>query len=376
MFSSNMTPLRFLLRLLVFLLVLTAVLEVWFRMVTPAAEIPMSYFDPRAKIDRFDPEGPSEGLFTVGRLARRAGEWRVNNAGWISAVDYFPSAERSKPLIAIFGDSYIEGFLSDVQQHVDVELQEALAARYDVYAFGKSGWYLEQYVATARYVSLEFQPSILVIFVAGDDVKASLRENGTSSAKWFQLGTEDTGFVEVAPTVGQSRLTSLKRAVNYSASARYLLFNAKLRLPWEAQPAIENPASESKQQQGNASAGGEFQGTDAEVQKLLPAAQFMVTTLCEENPGISIVFVGDGPRYLLSDEINPATMNPDVAAIQKASESFSSCHFLDLRRVFSEDWASHHRRFESIDESHWNPYGNQVVAQALAAFLVSEGLTN
>ena len=51
-------------------------------------------------------------------------------------------------MVALFGDSYIEGFLTDVDQHVDAYLPELLSPSSDAYAFGGSGWYLEQYVAT------------------------------------------------------------------------------------------------------------------------------------------------------------------------------------------------------------------------------------
>ena len=129
MFSSRRGPVLFLLRVVVFLLVFTALAEVWLRTVTPASETPLSYQDTSSMIIRFDPTGPREGLYTVGRMARRGGQWRVNNAGWISAVDYAPAAERERPLIALFGDSYIEGFLTDVDQHIDAYLPELLESR-------------------------------------------------------------------------------------------------------------------------------------------------------------------------------------------------------------------------------------------------------
>ena len=233
MSSSRRGPVIFLLRVVVFLLVFAALAEVWLRTVTPASEVPLSYQDARSMIFRFDPSGPREGLYTVGRLARRGGNWRVNNAGWISAVDYVPATKRDRPLVALFGDSYIEGFLTDVDQHVDTYLQEVLKPVSDVYAFGLSGWYLEQYVAASRYAASLYQPDLLVIFIDGGDVSDSVRENGVVSPDLWQITANGGRFAEVPPTeiytpepqgtagqaVGNRQLPSLQREARASRNA-------------------------------------------------------------------------------------------------------------------------------------------------------------
>lgn len=374
MSSSRKTPLWFIARLLVFAVLLGIVSEVWFRTITPASELPVSYIDPATRIDRFYAEGPSEGVTTIGRLARHGGDWRVNNMGWLSDVDYQPPEERSKPLIAVFGDSYIEGFLTDLREHVDVVLRARLDERWDVYAFGKSGWYLEQYVAVARYARDSFKPDIMVIFVNGEDVQASLRENGVRSSKWFQLSTASKGFEELPPSQVEPSMTRLKIAVTYSATARYLLHNAKVEPPWGGQPGIEDINIRVEDDERRADVAEDPQVVESAIQALVPAATFMLDTLTGENPGVPIIVVGDGPRYLSADEAGAPITDPDIAAIQSSSAANPSCHFLDLRRVFSADWDQNHQRFEGIDTNHWNAYGNQVVANALAQFLASEGL--
>lgn len=103
--SSPNKPSMFLIRVVVFALVFGVVAEVWLLTVAPACETPVPYQQQPSTIYRFDPHGPTSGLYTVSRLGLRGGEWRVNDAGWNSGVDYAPAAERGRPLIALFGDS-------------------------------------------------------------------------------------------------------------------------------------------------------------------------------------------------------------------------------------------------------------------------------
>lgn len=128
-------PFRFLVRATVFLLVFGVGAEVWLRTVMPPCETPLPYQQQPSTIYRFDPQGPTSGLYTVGRLCLRGGEWRVNNAGWNSGSDYAPAEERGRPLIALFGDSYIEGFLTDTDQHIDAHLPTMLRGT-DSYGIG------------------------------------------------------------------------------------------------------------------------------------------------------------------------------------------------------------------------------------------------
>ena len=147
-------------------------------------------------------------------------------------------------MIALFGDSYIEGFLTDVDQHVDAYLPQH-AARHCAYAFGVSGWYLEQYVAVARYVHARFQPDVLVIFIDDGDVTDSLRENGVSSPFWWQIGARGSRSRSFRPlrvyTVSRKRSLAKK-----SALVDYLRYNAGLTLPGMRNAGVAQPAARGR----------------------------------------------------------------------------------------------------------------------------------
>src|SRR6266498_273429 len=97
----------------VFLLVFFG--EVFFTYVIRAAQQPWGYYDPTDKIARFAVE-QREGVYTIGRFAEQRARWRINNAGWNSDIDYVSADKRSKPLIAVIGDSYIEAMHVDVKK--------------------------------------------------------------------------------------------------------------------------------------------------------------------------------------------------------------------------------------------------------------------
>ena len=363
-----------LVRVAVFVLVFCGVAEVWFRTVMPASQTPGYYQRQPAAITRFDPFGPRTGRFTGGRLCLGGTEWRINNAGWSSGVDYVSAIQRKRPLIALFGDSYIEGFLTSTDRHIDAYLPRLLPGTAS-YAFGLSGWYLEQYVAVSRYAAARFQPDVLVVFVDDWDVSDSLSANGTISPYSWQIGPRGTSFAELPPTAAYSA-TLKSRLAKKSALISYLRYNAKLTLPGMrtagvAQTAVGGGAPGEDSAAGDAAPGAPAPGS---WPRLLPAARFMVDRLCADHPGTPIVFVTYGDRYLPVSDVARTPLFPDARAVEVASRDRSQCSFIDLRYEFSRDWARHHVRFEAADGMHWNAYANRLVARTLADFIAENKL--
>ena len=362
-------PVAFLLRLLIFAVIFVGVGEVWFRTVAPACEQPLYMQDSQWKIKRADPSGPVQGLFTVGRLTARGGAWRVNNDGWMSDINYVSSVQRNRPLVALLGDSQIEGFFTDADRHVDVYLAEDLNKAVDVYSFAGSGWDLEQYVAVSRYATGAYSPSMLVIFIGNKDVVDSVRDYGLFSAYLWQIKSAGDSFTEVGPaslyTTGR-----LTRPAKLSAVLNYLLYNAKVTLPGRGGAAIPQDLDTAAARSDGApqSAGG------PNLEQLTAAAQYMVDRLLAENAGVSMVFVANGDGYMSPAIDSRAALPIDVQAVQAAIKGKSGCYFLDLDSAFANDWAVKHLEFVAADKQHWNVHANQVVAAALAAFIRDHNL--
>src|SRR5438309_72885 len=93
-------------------------LELLFRYIIPASETPYVYFDHNNQILRYDTEGKTEGIYTIGGLTQQRSRWRINNYGWNSKIDYVPYQIRQKPLIAIIGSSYVEAFQVNIEDNI------------------------------------------------------------------------------------------------------------------------------------------------------------------------------------------------------------------------------------------------------------------
>ena len=144
------------------LVVLFLLLEVVFRFVIPASNPPLGYFDDDTLMMRLDPASP-EGLNTIGAFARQPAKWRVNSYGWNSPIDYAEARTPGKKRIAVIGDSYIEALQVDIDQSYPALLHQRLAGSAEVFAFGRSGASLSQYLHMSRYAAKTFDPDVLVL---------------------------------------------------------------------------------------------------------------------------------------------------------------------------------------------------------------------
>jgi len=366
-----MTPFRFLVRFVVFVLVFVALSEAWLRYVTPASEQPIYRQSRTTLVYSADPHAARSGLSTEQRVPRRLATWHVNDAGWLSPYRYV----RRRPggaLIALFGDSYVEGLSVAQSQHLDVDLHGLMGPRVPVYAFGMSGWYLEQYVATARYVRATYDPDLIVILVGEGDVSASVRRSG-GFPYWYHIVPSGSGFREVPPT--QVYAVSRKAALAHkSALIRYLRYNAHAQIPGVHGNDVEGAPTGADADDLGRSAESQTPSAESErpeVESVLPATRFLVDRLCADNPGVPIVFAARGDRYLPVDAVNGRPLAPEMEALREVCAEQPQCHFLDLRMPFSLDWARHHERFEALDGAHYNAHADAVAAAAIAASIDS-----
>ena len=167
-----------------------SLLEFVFRYVLVASTFPSSQQSAEDLIFRFDSSGSTFGVRSHGPLATNRIRWRVNNAGWNCPHDYVPRTS-TRPRIALLGDSYIEALYVDMGDHIESHLEHLFDGGVDVYAFGRSNWYLAQYVALSRYIEERFSPDVYVVFLTVDDVWWSLREKGLTSPYLFQISRHE-----------------------------------------------------------------------------------------------------------------------------------------------------------------------------------------
>ena len=92
----------------------------------------------------------------------------------------------------------------------------------------------------------------------------------------------------------------------------------------------------------------------------------------DEN-GAQLLLIMDGHRkaiYRNAGKNKPyETRALALNAVAKRAAQRSGIPFIDLHPVFEDNFAKNQRKFEFPNDSHWNTYGHQVVADAIYRYI-------
>ena len=344
--------------------ILLILLELFFRIVIPATDPPMGFFDEEERMYCFSNQ-KEDGLITIGRFAQIKARWHINNEHWNYPVDYTSVDDRS--LIAVIGDSYIEAFQVDAEEQYPFLLRKRLDPDYEVYAFGKSGAPLSHYLHVSRYVNRHFDPDILIFNMVHNDFEESIHELYPDKTCFMQVSVGDDGsFVETIPrpNLNYPQYTTWKRVVYRSALFRYLDFNLHLREIRRNIAGIDDRNFEA-----NIAADKVIKNKD----RIFEVTDHLVSTIRDENSGRRIIFVFDAPK----GEVYTDTLdNSRVLWLNEMMKGICSTYdmeFLDLTPLMLEDFRANGKKFTSELDGHWNEYGHEFVADAIYDYLKNSG---
>ena len=124
-------------------------------------------YNEKEDILQYDITKKRRGVHTLGKLAQYKTKWQINDQGFNSITNYSSERKSDKPLVAIIGDSYVEGYTVDVDKHLGVMLQNRIDA--DVYQFGFSGSALSDYLRISRYVRSIYRPDVITFLLVHND---------------------------------------------------------------------------------------------------------------------------------------------------------------------------------------------------------------
>lgn len=339
------------------LLLLVLLLELFFRFVIPASDPPMAWFDYPSGIYRFATDRPT-GTVTVGTLAQQRGHWRINNAGWNSPVDYV--REKTKPRIAIIGDSYIEAWQVDSDKSYPSILRNLLDGDFDVYSFGVSGAPLSHYLYMGRYVVDQFDPDVLIFNIVHNDFDESLARINSGVRHFMLLRMQDGRVEETTPAADPSstQFSISKQILRKSAFVRYLMFNLH----------IENTLRRLRYRQQEYVANIDPTAIARDRDEIRVAVHYIVDRMRDDFQDREIVFVMDAPR----SSIYSGASNENVRFLHEITAEAcadSGVSLVDLTGPMRSAYEENGRRFESEWDGHWNEYGHQFVARAVAGAL-------
>lgn len=349
----------FLVKLIVFAAFMAVALEVFFRTVVPAAQMPAGYQDPVARIMALDSKSDLEGSNTLGRLGRPTFRWHINNYGFNSAIDYKRPADRNRPCVVVIGNSYTQGLYSDVRETLAGRLQTALGDAAEVYNLGASGMPLSQCPLVVRFAQAEFDPALIIIQAGSGSLVRSIRSTGVVPY-CQQYAVQGDTLNPLPPS--RFQVNRKNRILRKSALVRYLFYNVNLNLGGgdvvQAAPAKD----------GDANALG---GVPSEVFRLVMDRVLEEIAVQAPETPLLLVFDADRNAMYSADAMPPPLAESPFVASACAGRDVP---FLDLTSAFWSEFEEQGKPFNFTDNYHWNPYGVEVVSRAIMAELDRLGL--
>lgn len=349
--SQNVSLLKYL-NIFFKISVLLVLLEISFRVLIPASEVPYSYYDSTHGILRFDTGERCDGLYTNGSRAEIRAGWHVNNMGWLSAHDY--NRNHDKPVIAIIGDSYVEALHVGTDRSFSNHLQEKLSSSYDVYSFGLSGVNLSQYLQMSRYVRSMFQPKLLIINMVENDIPDSLLPHHNKPGTLF-FSFSRTGQIE--EKLLPAHADKNKYIYRKSAFLRYLrLNNGFLGKKSAENDAVTRPLENTALQE--------------DMKNYHAILKYTFAKLRIENPNTAVLIVLDAPRRDIYQGRSNKKYMETAKVVSEVSGEFGF-QVLDLTAPMSESFRRDKKKFNFEKNWHWNEYGHKFVADQVFKKLVS-----
>ena len=350
---------QFILKLMIFSLLLAVCSELFFRSVVPARESPITQTLSTYGIENYDPAQAQEGLFTSGRRAQQRSLWFINAQGWNQREDFETDPNRLKPFVAMLGDSYVEGFYVASESHVMRVLRGLNDQRIDTYQLGKSGSKFGHFIQMAKYLSEEqYTPEVLVILINRGDFVSSLAKPGANRGS-LKIEVDDNGSARLTPSKTHKKV-KWRRWLRKSAFVRYLIWNANLN-PFGG--TVDLAANHLKNSVH----------TNLETNpKFRLAFRFMHHRIKTYLPNTRQVYLVDADRRAFGEGNAPSPL--PASKLIRGECSTLDCAHIDLTDTFYRYWKSTGQRLHFTHDYHWNVHANRLAAEALDSILKSRAL--
>ncbi len=358
-------PARFLGRALGFGVLMFLVCEAVFRTVVPARESPYPRQEPTLLILNYQPADLAEGVFTNGRFATVRVPYHINSQGWNAGEPYLPAASRGKPVVAVLGDSQIEGFYVTWGENITQRLAARGLGRFDGYAYGGSGFKMAQFLAIVRYLAREkIEPAVVVMATIQGDLSGSLENLGARRGTQYTVRYDAaTGkFEDIAPKPYET--TPLRRFMRESALMRYLVFNARMDLlggQGGPEPGLVGGVVTAEADPANAELFDRY-------------VEHAIAEVAAQLPGSKLVFLMDANRMALYRGDDPVRVVALSAILQRACARHPETVLcVDLAEPFAQDWKATGERLQIEQNLHWNAKGHDLAAATLYDALGARG---
>ncbi|MBL7474055.1 hypothetical protein [Robertkochia sediminum] len=265
------------------------------------------------------------GFVTTGNRRQNFSEYRINDLGFNSYREFDPQTETYE--VALIGDSFIEGFHQDYYNSIGKKIERRMP-ELAVYEFGYAGYDLadELHLVQAYDELFEKIDMVVVYLHYPDDL---LRNRYWVSEERLKLQK------------GMYGLLQHSKLLVYLQNIGFLNSMTKQLVSWKH--AISGSSGGKEKSEGNKDQGLEH--------KTLENFKDLVG-----QPGLNhekIVFLVD--EQLLSEDLKNYLLTAGIP-------------YIDYGKVLRQEKAP----VTLIYDQHWNDLGRELVAKAIAAYLVNE----
>jgi hypothetical protein len=348
-------------RLILFSIVTLLVLELFFTFVLPAAKTAnriqeISIGDPKYTISKLDKNSISDGIFTVGQMAQYRYEWHVNNAGYLCSYDYIGNDLNEKPIIAVLGNSFIEGYYTNYGEHLVNYLSEFLNDEYAVYNFGISGEGLSQQLEVLKFIDQNYNPDIILIYNSMNMLSTSVRNLGKKTIS--QVHIQEDQIEITKPSIYNPSTIGL--LVKKSSLFRYLVLNVRFRF------IIKKPFKKKKI--SNSSSNGNHT-----VELLDQSTNYLIDIIGSTYSDKNIIFFTDpdiNSIYSDKPEISEASR-----IVSRYSNKYDNIYNIDLTEGFYLKYVETNKEynfpshFNFNENAHWNRNAHYTAARIIANYI-------
>lgn len=294
----------------------------------------------------------------------------INAQGWNSSHPAY-ALERSpgKKLIAIIGDSFIEGLSVDVDKHFG-ELIENDLKDSEVYRFGIGGIGISQFQNILENEVVKYKPDTVVVNVFQDDFRRSYYATESMYSRYsmkYSIGSDGT-VTEVAPIVFN---VPWYEGFRHSAIWRFLRYRMNVDFS-----AIKRLFF-SIDKDSDVGVGASEAATDSYKDVAVADHFISVATKLSSKLGFRLIMVIDGDReriYKNKDIEDYTKGNLRLNTVLKDACARYGVDFIDLHPSFVQDFQEHHKQFDTVHDYHWNEYGNKVAADAILKYMKEHNL--
>lgn len=291
--------------------------------------------------------------------------YAINRNGWNSGHPHYQVGKHpGKYRIAVIGDSYVEALQVDFNQSLAERLERKLGdERFEVYRFGISGAPLSHYLHVLRREVVRYAPDLVIVVLVHNDFHESYAfKPGVYTSSFLKLQIRDGTVVDEVPP--QPYRPPWYSWIRDTATWRYLAYRQQLRFQALRDFILgKKTAAEHYQANIDASALEQQRANN----RLATHYTFQgLKTVCQEH-GARLLIVMDGDRHSIYENRQRGAKPLALNHIARTAAGYHGIPFLDLHGVFERDYATRQKRFNFVNDGHWNAYGHGVLADAIYA---------